>query len=127
MKEQFKEDEMFFTETELDKARTDLKVCADAWSKFADTGSYPPPAIEPSMVNHPAHYMSETGLEAIDVIEAFTFDLMGIEAFCTGNAIKYLCRWKKKNGLQDLKKAHWYLERLIRHVELLEYENKEND
>ena len=75
------------------------------------------------MVNHPDHYMSETGLEAIDVIEAFTFDLTGIEAVCTGNALKYLCRWKKKNGLQDLKKAEWYLNRLIKHVELLEYEN----
>lgn len=32
------------------------------------------------MVSHPAHYQSETGLEVIDVIEAFTFDLKGIEA-----------------------------------------------
>ena len=76
------------------------------------------------MVNHPSHYKSETGLEAIDVIEAFTFDLLGIEAFCTGNALKYLCRWKKKNGLEDLKKARWYLNRLIDHVEKLEEENK---
>lgn len=71
------------------------------------------------MVNHPDHYKSETGLEAIDVIEAFTFDLMGIEAVDTGNALKYLCRWKKKNGLEDLKKAKWYLEHLIKHVESL--------
>ena len=32
------------------------------------------------MVSHPSHYQSETGLEVIDVIEAFTFDLKGIEA-----------------------------------------------
>lgn len=76
------------------------------------------------MVNHPSHYKSETGLEAIDVIEAFTFDLLGIEAFCTGNTLKYLCRWKKKNGLEDLKKARWYLNRLIDHVEKLEEDNK---
>lgn len=56
-------------------------------------------------VNHPQHYISETGLEAIDVIEAFTFDLKGIEAVCTGNILKYICRWKNKNGLQDLKKG----------------------
>ena len=48
------------------------------------------------MVSHPSHYQSETGLEVIDVIEAFTFDLKGIEATDTGNIIKYACRWKKK-------------------------------
>ena len=77
------------------------------------------------MVNHPNHYQSETGLEVIDVIEAFTFDLKGIEATDTGNVLKYMCRWKAKNGLQDLKKAHWYLEHLIKHVEKLDKENTE--
>ena len=75
------------------------------------------------IVNHPDHYKSETGMEVIDVIEAFTFDLDGIEAFDTGNIIKYICRWKKKNGIQDLKKAKWYLEHLINHSEKLEEEN----
>lgn len=68
-------------------------------------------------VNHPSHYQSKTGLEAIDVIEAFCDGLNGIEAFCTGNALKYLCRWKSKNGIEDLKKAQWYINRLIEHVE----------
>ena len=77
------------------------------------------------MVEHPAHYQSETGLEAIDVIEAFTFDLKGIEGFDTGNIIKYICRWKNKNGLEDLKKAKFYLEHLIEHVEKLKKENEE--
>lgn len=72
------------------------------------------------MVNHPDHYRTDSGLETIDVIEAFCDGLNGIEAFCTGNAIKYLCRWRKKNGVQDLKKAEWYLQRLIRHMELVE-------
>lgn len=75
------------------------------------------------MVNHPPHYKSETGLEAIDVIEAFTFDLKGIEATDTGNILKYMCRWKGKNGLEDLKKARWYLDHLINHVEKLKEEN----
>ena len=79
-------------------------------------------AVE-DVVNHPNHYMSETGLETIDVIEAFTFDLKGIEAVDTANILKYICRWKKKNGLQDLKKAQWYLNHLINHVETLEKEN----
>lgn len=77
----------------------------------------------PDMVSHPPHYQSETGLEVIDVIEAFTFDLKGIEATDTGNIIKYICRWKHKNGLQDLKKAKWYLEHLIAHYEKIEKEN----
>ena len=64
-------------------------------------------------VNHPEHYQTPNGLETIDVIEAFTSDLMGIEAVCTGNILKYMCRWKKKNGLEDLKKARWYLDKLI--------------
>lgn len=76
------------------------------------------------MVSHPAHYQSETGLEVIDVIEAFTVDLNGIEATDTGNVLKYMCRWKKKNGVQDLEKARWYLEHLIDHVKLLEEENR---
>lgn len=79
---------------------------------------------KPEEVDHPNHYQSETGLEAIDVIEAFTFDLKGIEAFCTGNALKYLCRWKGKNGKTDLEKARWYINRLIDHIEKLEKENE---
>ena len=75
------------------------------------------------MVSHPSHYQSETGLEVIDVIEAFTFGLKGIEATDTGNVLKYMCRWKQKNGLQDLKKARWYLDHLIEHVQKLEEEN----
>lgn len=76
------------------------------------------------MVSHPSHYQSNTGLEVINVIEAFTFDLKGIEAVDTANVIKYICRWKAKNGLQDLKKAKWYLTHLIEHIEKLEGENK---
>lgn len=70
-----------------------------------------------AMVNHPSHYQSKTGLEVIDVIEAFTDGLVGIEATDTGNVIKYICRWNHKNGLQDLKKCRWYLDHLIKHVE----------
>lgn len=69
------------------------------------------------MVNHPPHYQSENGLEVIDVIETFTNGLNGIEATDTGNVIKYICRWSHKNGLEDLKKARWYLNHLIERVE----------
>lgn len=73
--------------------------------------------ISIDMVAHPPHYQSENGLEVIDVVEAFTADLEGIEATDTGNIIKYICRWKHKNGIEDLKKARWYLDHLINKVE----------
>lgn len=74
--------------------------------------------VEPAdNVNHPQHYQSKSGLETIDVIEAFTEGLVGGEATNTGNVLKYMCRWKNKNGLEDLKKARWYLNRLIGIVE----------
>ena len=71
---------------------------------------------EDKMVSHPEHYMSKTGMEVIDVIEAFTDELKGIEATDTGNIIKYACRWKKKNGIQDLEKILWYAQHLIDHL-----------
>ena len=68
------------------------------------------------MVSHPSHYQSKSGLEVIDVMAAFTEGLEGIEAVDTGNAIKYICRWKDKNGIQDLEKAMWYIQHLIDHL-----------
>lgn len=67
------------------------------------------------MVNHPAHYTAG-GIECIDGLAAATTGLEGIEAVCTANAIKYLWRWKHKNGVQDLEKAKWYIDYLIRHI-----------
>ena len=52
----------------------------------------------------------------IDAMDAFTEGLEGIEAVDTAQVIKYICRWKKKNGLEDLKKAKWYLDHLISKV-----------
>lgn len=63
-------------------------------------------------VNHPNHY-TQGGIECIDAIKAATVGLTGIEAVCTGNAIKYLWRWKFKNGAEDLQKARWYIDRLL--------------
>ena len=67
----------------------------------------------PDNVNHPNHYQSNTGIEVIDVIKSFTSELSGEEAFCIGNAIKYVCRYSKKNGVEDLEKAKWYIDRAI--------------
>ena len=63
-------------------------------------------------VNRPAHYQGK--VECIDAIESAVEGLEGIEAVCTANVIKYVYRWKKKNGLEDLEKALWYLLKLIR-------------
>lgn len=63
-------------------------------------------------VNHPQHYISD-GIEVIDVIKAFTKDCTPFEAYCSGNVIKYICRWKHKNGIEDLKKARAYLDMMI--------------
>jgi len=58
-------------------------------------------------VNHPKHYMAESGVEVIDALEAWGC------GFNDGNVIKYVARYKKKGGVEDLKKARWYLDRLI--------------
>ncbi len=59
-------------------------------------------------VNHPMHYGGENDTyETIKVIEAWEMD------FIEGNILKYLRRYKKKNGLEDLQKSLWYLEYLI--------------
>lgn len=67
-------------------------------------------------VNHPSHY-TQGKVECIDALESATAGLEGLEAICTGNVIKYLWRWKHKNGVEDLKKARWYLNRLIASME----------
>ena len=64
-------------------------------------------------VNHPSHYQGKNGLEVIDVIDNFVGELQGEKAVCMGNVIKYILRHTKKNGVEDLLKARWYLDRLI--------------
>ena len=68
------------------------------------------------MVNHPAHY-NQGGIECIDALKAATVSKTGIEAVCTANAIKYLWRYEEKNGIEDVKKARWYIDRLIKELE----------
>jgi hypothetical protein len=58
-------------------------------------------------INSPDHYVSHNGMEVIDVIEGFQL------TFHEGNIVKYLLRWRNKNGVEDLKKCRWYLDRFI--------------
>ena len=62
------------------------------------------------MVNHPIHY-NKAGIETIDAIEAVTTD--GFKYYLQGNILKYIWRYEYKNGVEDLKKARWYLDKLI--------------
>lgn len=66
-------------------------------------------------VNHPSHYC-QGGIECIDVLKAATVGKTGIEAVCVANVIKYLFRYENKNGLEDVKKAQWYINRLIQEL-----------
>jgi hypothetical protein len=70
------------------------------------------------MVNSPAHY-NKAGIETIDIIQSVTGD--GFESYLQGNILKYMCRYKYKNGTEDLEKARWYLNRLIETVTGEEY------
>jgi hypothetical protein len=67
-------------------------------------------AIKNDNVNSPAHY-NQAGIECLDAIAAATGD--GYEYYLQGNIIKYLWRYRYKNGIEDLKKAQFYLNRLI--------------
>ena len=66
--------------------------------------------VEDSNVNHPSHY-TQAGIECIDAIKASLGD--GYQDYCKGNVMKYLWRYKYKNGVEDLHKAEWYLKSLI--------------
>jgi len=62
------------------------------------------------MVNKPPHY-NKAGIECIDAIAAATEN--GFEYYLQGNIMKYLWRYRYKNGVEDLEKARWYLDKLI--------------
>lgn len=68
------------------------------------------------MVSHPKHY-TQGGIECIDALKAATVGKRGIEAVCVANVIKYLWRYEEKNGIEDVRKAKWYIERLLRELE----------
>ena len=74
---------------------------------------------KPDIINHPPHYKGSNGVETIEVIEGFDLD------FHLGNAVKYILRCGKKSDdtssvtirvaakIEDLKKARWYIDRVI--------------
>lgn len=67
-------------------------------------------------VNKPAHY-TQGSIECIDAIAEVVKDMKGMEAVNTANMIKYMWRWKHKNGIEDVKKAVWYGVDLVKRLE----------
>ena len=68
------------------------------------------------IVNNPNHY-ADTKYECREVAAEIFKELKGIEAIDSFNVFKYIWRWKKKNGLEDLKKCRNYLDHLINYVQ----------
>lgn len=87
----------------------------DYFSHRPDSGSNSQEKIKDN-VNHPSHY-TQGKVECIDAIEAATVHKNGLDAVCTANIIKYIWRCENKNGIEDLKKARWYLDKMIQHNE----------
>jgi hypothetical protein len=90
------------------------------WLKEVDMElAEPAPAVNECLtvdsVNHPAHY-NQGGIECIEAIKAAIGD--GFVSYLRGNCIKYLWRCEHKGGIEDLKKAAFYLDRAIKEMEV---------
>lgn len=94
-----------------------LDKCLDTIEATNTKEQEPNPSDTKSdMVCHPAHY-NQGKVECIDAMAAATVNKRGIEAICVSNIIKYLWRYEAKNGLEDVKKAQFYLNRLVDELE----------
>ena len=108
----------------------EIELCHDCYCDNAGD-PYNPPKFESKptpqaykafapadMVNSPAHY-NQAGIECIDAMQAMVegADVQPHASYCWQNSFKYLWRWPYKNGVEDLKKARWYLDRLISEIE----------
>jgi len=81
-------------------------VCPVPWATKEE-----PPVIQGDTINHPSHY-TDGGIECIEAIEAALTN-EEFRGYCKGNCMKYIWREKHKGGTESLKKAQWYLDRLI--------------
>jgi hypothetical protein len=81
-------------------------VCPVPWATKEGT-----PVILPDVVNHPPHY-NDGEIECIEAIEAQQ-TLEEFRGYLKGNIAKYLWRERHKGGTESLKKAQWYLDRLV--------------
>lgn len=68
------------------------------------------------VVNSPSHY-TQGRTEVIDIIKDAVQGADPFEAVCQANILKYTLRYRHKNGVEDLKKAVWYTEKLIAYLD----------
>ena len=81
-------------------------ICPVPWATKEET-----PVLQEDVVNHPSHY-TDGPIETIEAIEAALTN-EEFRGYCKGNCLKYIWREKHKGGTESLKKAQWYLDRLI--------------
>ena len=109
-----------YEDADMGRVRLNAKLMGyeviDDTPTIAETAAKRSEDAKPDPVNHPAHYTSG-GIECIDAMQA-AFGDEAVKDFCLCNAFKYLWRHRNKNGVEDLKKARWYLNRLIREMEV---------
>lgn len=94
----------------------------EVWKRQNGTPYKPTPAPMPEIhppvndpVNHPRHYKGAGGIECIEAIKA-SMDRLEFLGYLKGNSLKYLWRYRKKGGAEDLQKARWYIDRLTEEV-----------
>lgn len=112
-------------ECPIHKDRTRFRTCSDArrngfeacWTAIAEymTEKESDTNNVHDVVNHPTHY-TQGGIECIDAMEA-AFGAHELAVYCKIAAFKYIWRCEHKNGLEDVKKAVWYLNK---YIELME-------
>ena len=110
----------------LEKAAADIEKALDkvgdaaaeamaSITKGISLGILPADDTLDDPVNHPAHY-TQGGIECIEAIKA-SMTASEYRGYLKGNAMKYMWRYQHKGGVEDLKKARWYLDRLISEVD----------
>ena len=82
---------------------------------FVPVENYTAITGEEDIINKPKHY-TQAGIEAIDYLK-MTMPNEAFKGFLEGNVKKYMHRFRFKNGIEDLKKANWYLNKLIKELE----------
>lgn len=99
--------------------KVDVKECVESLKEQMENEPLVPLgscSLMHDAVNHPSHY-NQGGIECIEAIESATIGKKGIEAVCVANVIKYLWRYELKGGIESVKKAKWYLEKLLEKME----------
>jgi hypothetical protein len=86
------------------------EITPDEWDGLKKMADSMP---TPDMVNSPTHYTHGGGIECIDAIDAMLGRELSL-AYYQASVLKYLWRWKYKGGIESLRKARWFLERMIK-------------